>query len=184
EAYHRHLANIETVVGTAIGRYLIRRSDPDFTTPRRHKAHRDGDERTLSNSAVTPWSWPAVLVFVDNWLPTNDLAKHPEQYIPPRLYLPDGRVVPTCVVKAESRPRTERRFDSPEYGDVRSAPGLAIATDGQGALRVGTVGCLVEDGGEVYALTSEHVLGPEDSAVVVFRNGRRSVVGTVAKRAE
>jgi hypothetical protein len=183
EAYHVHLANIENVVGTAIGRYLIRFEDRDYTDPHAETTRSDA-ERTLGNSGVTPWSWPAVLVFIDEWVRTDDFAEKPEQYIPPRLYLPDGRVVPTCVIKAESRPSTERPVGTPRYGDPLSEPGTALATEGQGELRIGTVGCLVEDGSEVYALTSGHVLGASGSEVVVLRDGERLSVGRVSARAE
>src|SRR5216117_3660996 len=72
DAYQTHLANLPNVIGTALGRYRIRCKDPD------HK--RDGKEwtrfaaarpRTLSNSAVQPWSWPSVLVFVSEWATRN-----------------------------------------------------------------------------------------------------------------
>ena len=37
DAYHVHVANLENVGGTALGRYLIRREDPDFTDPNARK---------------------------------------------------------------------------------------------------------------------------------------------------
>src|ERR1044071_2190897 len=81
EAYHVHLAHLESVVATAIGRYRIRKGDwydlhspaekcpPDFPRPK--------GARTLANSVVKPWSWPAVLVFVRHWLDRSALRESP-----------------------------------------------------------------------------------------------------------
>src|ERR1700733_4996330 len=71
EAYHVHLSELENVVGTAIGRYLINEKDwyasnpPD--RPRPAGVPMVNEPRTLTNSIVRPWSWPAVLVFVKKW---------------------------------------------------------------------------------------------------------------------
>ena len=184
DAYHVHLANIDNVVGTAIGRFLIRRGDPNEKDPAYDKKSGPGEERTLGNSVIKPWSWPAVLVFIDQWVNTNEFAKRPDQYVPPRLYLPDGRVVPTCVVKAESRPSTERPIAAPVFSETLMAPGDAIGTDSQGERRIGTVGCLVTDGADMYALTSGHVLGATDDEVITMRDGERIVVGYVSGRAQ
>ena len=54
DAYHVHLANIENVVGTAVGRYLIKRYDPNFTDPAASRKSGPGEERTLGNSSVKP----------------------------------------------------------------------------------------------------------------------------------
>src|SRR5678816_3424458 len=96
-----HKAN---VVGTAVGRYLIRSTDP---YPKR------GDERpavrppmtttvkqarTLENSEVREYSWPCVLVFVSQWEDDEDFGVRRRlpstDYIPKTIYLEDGRSVP------------------------------------------------------------------------------------------
>jgi hypothetical protein len=71
DQFHTHLANLENVSGTAVGRYLIRNTDPDFHDPHSRAKPPDYSPRTLTNSAVTPWSWPCVLVFVDKWKATR-----------------------------------------------------------------------------------------------------------------
>src|SRR6185503_1129071 len=58
--YHVHLAHLPNVVGTAVGRYLIREGDwfakhPPNTKP---KGRKPTGPRTLFNSVVTAWSWP------------------------------------------------------------------------------------------------------------------------------
>src|SRR5262245_6549866 len=87
EAYHVHLAHLNRVVATAIGLY------------RRRTAKGYGPKR-LDNTTVERWSWPCVYVFVDSWKTQKELAEEPDQAVPSRLYLPDGRVVPTCVLLA------------------------------------------------------------------------------------
>src|SRR6185312_10617843 len=108
---------------------------------------------------VVDWAWPAVLVFVEQWVPTGEFRHNPEGYIPPRLYLPDGRGVPTCVVAAPSLSQTTRTITNPDFADRLISPGNAVMRDAQQEERIGTVSCLVTDGADVYALTSGHVIG-------------------------
>ena len=72
---------------------------PDSPHP---QAPRSKKARTLANAEVRPYSWPCVLVFVYRWVPAEDFARrgryHPDQMVPRARYLPDGRVVPVCVV--------------------------------------------------------------------------------------
>jgi len=103
DQFHVHLAHKPNVFSTAIGRYLIRDSDRDA-----HEAGirqvddraRKSKERTLLNSKVQRWSWPCILVFVKRWQTLDDLVDHPEDVVPPFIYMPDGRTVPVCVVLA------------------------------------------------------------------------------------
>jgi hypothetical protein len=101
DAYHVHLSMLENVVSTAVGRYLIHRDDwyaknsPE--KPRPPDVKRITEARTLDNSVVRPWSWPSVLVFVREWKQPKELGA---ELVPKTLYLPDGRVIPTCVVEA------------------------------------------------------------------------------------
>ena len=98
EAYHVHLAHLDEVYATAIGRYLIRTDDKNAKDPDHHTDRKELDPRTLANTVVKSWSWPCVLVFVRSWLSPKEMRAKPElasQMVPPLLYLPDGRVVPT-----------------------------------------------------------------------------------------
>src|SRR5438128_1336046 len=82
DAYHVHLSHLSNVVGTAVGRYLIRDSDWYATHPpseSKPKHFRDPvGPRTLFNSIVTDWSWPCVLVFVDEWLELGKFGSSPD----------------------------------------------------------------------------------------------------------
>src|SRR5712664_3941183 len=78
EAYHVYLSGLENVVATAIGRYRIHEKDwfathpPD--EPRRAGFKHVSAPRTLNNTIVRPWSWPAVLVFVRQWASPESLG--------------------------------------------------------------------------------------------------------------
>src|ERR1700744_4202091 len=75
EAYHVYLSQLDNVIATAIGRYCIHQDDwyaenpPD--RPRPKSFPRVKAPRTLANSVIRPWSWPAVLVFVREWQNTE-----------------------------------------------------------------------------------------------------------------
>src|SRR6478609_3961017 len=107
DLYHWHLLNKKNVVGTAVGLYLIRNEDPwpSRTQPPAPKARvRARGERTFENSEVRDYSWPCILVLVDEWIPADrfgagETQESPEELVPRTLYLPDGRTVPVCVVK-------------------------------------------------------------------------------------
>src|SRR5215831_8876555 len=73
DLYHFHLMSKANVVGTAIGYYLIRKEEE---WPRRGKPSRKlTTPRTLANSEVRNYSWPAVLVLVDQWLNENAFSE-------------------------------------------------------------------------------------------------------------
>ncbi len=180
DAYHLHLAHLENVVATAIGRYRIIQKDPDETNP---EVRRHGDAPappTLLNSVVTPWSWPCVMVFVKEWVASTGFHHNPDQAVPPFLYLPDGRVAPTCVILVE-----EREYDNPgptawHFPTGTIGGGYPVLTPVQNADHVGSVACLVTDGKRMYALTNHHVAGVKDDRADSLFNGVRRLVGKSA----
>src|SRR4051812_22604519 len=90
--YHVHLAHLENVVATAVGRKRFRRSEIDAhgnLKPKGKKAA-DKSEKRLDNTVSPDWGWPSVIVFVKQWWPDSEFAKHPDQAVPRYLYLPDG----------------------------------------------------------------------------------------------
>src|SRR5262249_17342543 len=66
DLYHLHLAERKGVIGTAVGRYLIRKED---SWPNDKVKRKGTGPRTLDNSEVRPYSWPCVLAFVERWIP-------------------------------------------------------------------------------------------------------------------
>src|SRR3954462_6031185 len=145
--YHVHLAHLQNVIATAIGRYRIRKDDwyakyPP-SKPRPDKIKKTTGPRTLFNSVVKEWSWPCVLVFVDEWVKSTDEFKHPDQAVPHSLYLPDGRVVPTCVIEMKL---SDLPLDQPaDYTFPRAfiGGGYPVLSRVQGREHLGSVGCLV-----------------------------------------
>jgi S1/P1 Nuclease len=180
--YHVHLAHLQNVVATGIGRYRIRKGDwydehpPSVPRPKNHK--KLTGPRNFSNTVVRDWSWPCVLVFVDHWITDRKFFEHPDQAVPRSLYLPDGRVVPTCVVELKLSddpiaPPRDFRFPRNFIGG-----GYPVLSQVQGREHVGSVGCLVTDGRMTYALTNRHVTGEADREIFSIIGGERVRVGT------
>jgi len=179
EAYHTHLLHLENVVATAIGRYRFVRTDPDDPDglePPKGGRGRD-DERTLANSEVRPYSWPCVMVFVDTWIPKKDFAAKFDAIVPPRLYLADGRVVPTCVIKSQKQDQVIGEVQTLRFPDTALGGGYPSLADVQGQTRVATIGCLVSDGDNLYALTNSHVTGDDERELFTLVRGRRERLG-------
>lgn len=180
EAYHVHLLHLEHVVATAVGRYRFVRDDPN---EKKDGGTRGRDvPRSLSNSEVRDYSWPCVLVFVDHWMKREEFASKFDEVVPPRLYLPDGRVIPTCVVLAEEQPerpgqKTVLRFPRSMLGG-----GYPSISEVQGETRFATIGCLVSDGDSTYALTNLHVAGENGRELFTLVNGARERLGVTSEK--
>lgn len=181
EAYHVHLSGLENVVATAIGRYRIHQKDwyathaPDERRPA--NVPRVSPPRTLANSIVRPWSWPAVLVFVRRW---ESLTKLGNQAVPSSLYLPDGRVIPTCVVLATPDESEPPPVPGPSQASGLMGGGYSVLRSHQGVDQFGSVGCLVYREGSYYALTNRHVAGGAGEEVRAFIRNSYHRVGVSA----
>ena len=178
EAYHVHLSTLENVVGTAIGRYLIHEEDwqadhaPDWPPPKGTRPV--PGPRTLNNTVICSWSWPAVLVFVRTWDEPGSLGS---QLVPSTLYLPDGRAVPTCVILTSPDESLPPPSPGPSQSSELIGGGYACLRDHQGAQSSGTIACLVQKGGSYYALTNRHVAGGDGETVRAYiRTWYRDVV--------
>ncbi len=180
DAYHLHLMAKRNVVGTAIGRYRIERGDYYADHPPEQDATphaKPSAPRTLLNSVVRPWSWSCVLVFVDVWQPRDAFAGDPDQMVPARLYLADGRIVPTCVVLVERDLVAPGSVARPNVPLNAIGGGCAVLSYVQGKEHVGTIGCLVSDGATVYALTNRHVAGPAGHVAYTTFRGKSERIG-------
>lgn len=182
EASHVFFSTLPNVLATAIGRYLIRKDDWYAThgpqDPRPHHVRKPSGPRTLENSVVRPWSWPAVMVFVKAWAPTGALG--PDE-IPRAIYLADGRVVPTCVVLAEPDDQLPPPVPGPSQTTGLIGGGFACVREHQGTVHTGTFGCLVTREGTYYAVTNRHVAGAGDEEILAYSHGSFHKVGTAAK---
>ncbi len=182
DLFHVHLINKRNVVATAIGRYRIRKEDPwpnqrgyqDTLKPKQNAA------RTLGNSEVRDYSWPCILVFVDKWETESSLIRSQDDSLVPRsIYLPDGRIVPVCVVEA---PRSVASDDTVDTNSLvfpanYIGGGFPVIIDSQGQERIASVGCVVTDGNKYYALTNKHVVGEKGTPVYTRMKGMPRLIG-------
>src|SRR5690606_16659608 len=119
DLFHVHLMNKKNVVATAVGRYRIRKDEP-----RPHQEvyldavqKKNKGKRTLDNSEVRDYSWPCVLVFVKDWIEYDEFEDTKsggvdlQDFIPKRIYMPNGRIVPICVVQATKDDYVEEYVD-------------------------------------------------------------------------
>jgi len=188
EVFHYHLLSKRNVVATALGPYRIRKDDPwpDKEHPKGPPTAPHRGKRTLFNSEVRPYSWPSIYVFVSQWEDEQTLSQRdPADVVPKRIYLPDGRVVPICVIEARRQAYSTDLKVDPRQMQPRNvlAPGIPLINDdAQGIQRIGTAGCIVKDGERYYVLTNRHVAGPEGTRISAL-NGHRSVeVGTTSDK--
>ncbi len=181
DQYHFHLMNKANVVGTAVGRYLIR--DKEQYPTERSKPEPVKGKRTLNNSSVRDYSWPCVLVFVSEWVEEKHFhagskKTPPTMIVPSTLYMSDGRAVPVCVVAVdpdESDPnekRLQRLWPQHTFGG-----GLPITVEIQQERHLATAGCLVSDGNQLYALTARHVCGTPGTRVYGTLRGGSFEIG-------
>ena len=185
DAFHPHLMHKANVVGTGVGRYLIRKSDP--YPPKKAPAKQGA--RTLENSEVREYSWPCVIVFVAKWAQPDEFRAgaelEPDDFIPNTIYLPDGRRVPVCVVEAPLVTEEPEPADGISLADAEErklSGGYPIVTMVQGVEHVGSAGCLVSDGHTTYLLTSRHVAGPGGNRITATVGGRRIELGPVSDK--
>ncbi len=177
DLFHVHLMRKQNVVGTAVGRYLIRNAGVPDNAP-----------RTLANSQVKDISWPCVMVFVDSWADAAtfgaDRKLQADDFVPRAIYMPDGRTVPICVVEAprdESDPvpltETARSLNFPSNLVGGGYPVIAEVQDQE---HIASIGCMVTDGHKSYALTNRHVSGGPGEVVYSLLNGKRERIGVSA----
>jgi hypothetical protein len=189
DMFHVHLMNKKNVVATALGRYLIRRSDIDKNgafRPKEYKSPKTKPPRTLEDSMVIDISWPCILVFVEKWADKADLI-HGDQtdILPNAVYMPDGRVVPICVVLASRSLESDSTVDLDRlrFPINLIGGGFPLLIESQGVTRAATVGCVVTDGHKYFALTNKHVTGEDGKKVYSVLGGQKLKIGTSSKKA-
>jgi hypothetical protein len=190
DQFHPHLMHKANVVGTAIGRYLIRKTDP-YPNPKNEdknlsresaRARKLKPPRTLENSEVRDYSWPCVLVFVSKWeedAAFNNRDISINDYVPKTIYLEDGRSVPICVVYTPMVETAAPSID-PEQLDFPEeylSGGYPVSTQVQGEEHFASLGCLVSDGHNIYALTNRHVTGEPGEELYTYLGGKKTKIG-------
>ncbi len=192
ELFHVHLMKKRNVVATAVGRHLFRTGDP----PPKKDAWRGGvatesgeppapkTPRRLDDTEVRRYSWPCVLVFVTRWHDATDFGQGELQtsdFIPPSIYLPDGREVPICVVESPLVERVEVAPTDLAFPQNLLGGGFPVITDVQEEIHIASIGCMVTDGHKAYALTNRHVAGDPGETVYGLLDGKQIPVGKSSK---
>jgi hypothetical protein len=178
EAYHVHLDSIEHIVATAIGRFRIRKKDSDFKNSGKVEGYGKGGPRTFANSEILDWSWPCVLVLSDYWYTPEELNKQPYFAIPPYLFMPDGRVIPTCLIYLEPSPQQPPAIEQVSFPSKTLGGGYTCFTESQQVQRAGTIGCLAKKEGALYALTCAHVAGAPGNKIYTYLRSNKETIGT------
>ena len=182
DLFHVHLMNKENVEGTAIGRYRIRDEDiKDGKILKREKGYKHTSPRTLANSKVVDESWPCILVFVCDWKTQKQLKEGDiSQAIPPNIYMPDGRIVPICVVEARKDDRSNGVVNEEElvFPENAIGGGYPLMIKSQGIKKIASAGCIVTDGNKYYVITNKHVTGAAGATVFSKLKDKYRKVGT------
>jgi hypothetical protein len=180
--FHLHLTERKGAIATAVGRYLIRRGD---SWPGEKKKTKGTGPKNFFTAEVRSYSWPCVLVFVEKWREPDELSGHgygPHDLIPDRLYMPDGKVVPVCVVEAQSELVTEEPPFEPLLPKNFFGGGYPIVAEVQGERHMASIGCLLSDGHTVYALTNRHVAGAPGEQLYAPLEGQLIPMGVSSKK--
>lgn len=177
DLYHLHLTERQGVIGTAIGRYLIRKED---SWPHDKEKHKGTGPKTLDNTQVRNYSWPCVIVFVEKWVSPQDFLKHGRpntEFLPDRLQMPDGKVIPVCVIEAPQDLKAPELPVAPLLPKNFFGGGYPVHVDVQGEEHVASVGCLVTDGHKIFAVTNRHVSGEPGEDLYAVLEGQRISIG-------
>jgi hypothetical protein len=181
DLYHVHLMQHPNVVATALGRYRIRKTDSWPNQKGLGKKH-GTFPRTLENSEVRYYSWPAIMVFVSRWETPRELEANAGGLIPKTFYLPDGRRVPVCVIEAPKGDENEVKSIDIQYPLNNIGGGSLVIADLQGREYAATIACLVSDGHTVYALTNRHVTGSSGEVVYSRLGGKLGRIGSSSEK--
>jgi hypothetical protein len=175
DAYHVFLMRKKNVIGTAIGKYRIRKKDVPRTEP-----------KTLENTELQEYSWPCVIAFVDTWIDIGKFGKRggisTDEVLPERLFLPDGREIPVCVIKAAWQQKRQKTILQMKFPGSVIGGGYPVMTRVQGEERWSTLSCLVSDGRLTYGLTNSHVAGRPGENLLTMRNGNMVKIGVSAQK--
>jgi hypothetical protein len=118
-------------------------------------------------------------VFVERWIEPGEFH-HPEDAVPPAIYMPNGQRVPICVIQAERDGVRHEGVANYNYPASIIGGGYPVICDVQGREHVASIGCLVTDGHRTYALTNRHVAGESGSLIYSIIGGNKERIGTSA----
>jgi hypothetical protein len=182
DLYHLHLTRRKGAIATAVGCYLIRKGDSWPGDARKVKAK---GPKNFETTEVRPYSWPCILVFVDKWVDEGEMKRAgygAHDLIPDRLFMPDGTVVPVCVVEASQELISRELPTYPRLAKNFLGGGYPVIADVQGEQHFASIGCLVTDGHLTYALTNRHVTGRPGEILYSPLEGERIPIGISSEK--
>jgi hypothetical protein len=175
DSYHVFLTRKINVIGTAIGRSRNRIKGVPGKAP-----------KTLENSEVRSNAYPCILVFVKEWLVPEKFGVNKnlsyDDFVPSRLYLPDGRIIPVCVIETKWISRKDDSSIKIKFPGSIIGGGYPVITKVQGEDRFATLGCLVTDGRLTFALTNAHVAGRPGEYLYTLKNGNEDYMGVTSQK--
>ncbi|HMG88685.1 MAG TPA: hypothetical protein VK589_01460 [Chryseolinea sp.] len=182
DQFHVHLMNKKNVVATTIGRYRARNDQPwpHQKGCEEYVKKKNKGKRTLENSEVREYSWPCILVFVNEWVEYDKFRNMDIQdFIPRCVYMPDGRVIPLCVIEATKLDYVEESVDPSRiiFPTNFVGGGFPLIVESQGVQRIASIGCVVSDGNKYYALTNKHVVGTPGTTIFTRMKGVLTPIG-------
>jgi hypothetical protein len=171
EFCHRSLMKRQNVVGTALGRFLLRKKGVSKTS-----------KKTLSNTEVTSRSWPCLLVFVKHWLTPDEFGSgdqeiDPNEFIRSSVEMPDGRIVSVCVIEAPPIDVAPADPVDPKFPSNWIGGGYPVIADVQNQEHIASIGGMFTDGHLLYAITNRHVTGAPGETVYTLLNGEKIPIG-------
>ncbi|MEP6960665.1 MAG: hypothetical protein ABI995_01205 [Acidobacteriota bacterium] len=182
DLYHLHLTQRKGAIATAVGLYLIRTHD---SWPGDERKVKGSGPKNFETAGIRPYSWPCILVFVKKWIAEADMKEHGyglRDLIPDRLFMPDGKVVPVCVVEAAPDLMARQEPMHPRLPKNFLGGGYPVIADVQGEQHMASIGCLVTDGHLVFALTNRHVAGKAGEVLYAPLEGERIPIGVSSKK--
>lgn len=129
---------------------------------------------------MRPYSWPCVIAFVEQWIDRKDFDGSTAQnndYIPDRLHMPDGKVVPVCVIEAPPNLTPAEAPMNPRLPKNFIGGAYPVYADVQGEEHVASIGCLLTDGHLTYAVTNRHVAGSPGEVLYSILEGQKVPIG-------
>jgi hypothetical protein len=174
--YHRQLMRKQNVVGTALGRYLQRKQGISKTS-----------KKTLSNTEVTKYSWPCLIVFVKQWANNSEFGSgekqiDPSEFVPRSIEMPDGRVVPLCVIEAQPIDAEPAAPANPVFPDNWIGGGYPMIAEVQNQEHIASIGGMLTDGHLIYAITNRHVTGAPGEVAHSLIGGEKVPIGRSSRK--
>jgi hypothetical protein len=125
--------------------------------------------------------------FVKKWATEDQFGSardkiHLGDFVPHSIEMPDGRVVPLCVIEAPPVEVELTEPVTPEFPSNWIGGGYPVIADVQNQEHIASIGGMFTDGHLVYAITNRHVTGEPGEVVYSLIGGDRVPIGTSSRK--